>query len=471
MASYDHLNKAILLILLLAGLNGCVTPPNKPTLAQELPMNWDVEPALAGQVISLRSWWKSFNDPLLDALVHDALNNNLDMAQASQLLLTTRRLSGQSTQHYLPKVAAGVQPVQDAAARENYLHASIDMIWEISLYGESDYRKQMGDAIVLSAEAREQAVRIIVVANTVENYLRYTYTNQQLALLKHQFSVEARLQELLSIRQKAHLATNEEQANSKLRVARLQMNRINLLKSQEQSSRVLALLTGKNRATLITQLNKTSVSIPMIRIEQMPADLLRTRPDIRQAEADVLQSAAALGLARAALYPRLTLSGSLLFSYHLTDNYRGRNARSTAGFGPIIDIPLWDWGQRRNEKYAKEHELQAALFGYRKTVLAGVSETEEALSALAYQDKRIQALNTAVEQQDHLAQMQSKLNKLGFSSEYEGLSGQTSRLELQSELAESQFQRAVAFVTLYKALGGAPLSTMTASLATEAEET
>lgn len=467
-ASYSHLKNGVLLILLLAGLNGCVSP-NKPDLPQQVPVNWDVKQSLDGQLVSLRSWWTSFNDPNLDALVNAALNNNLDIAQSNQMLLKVRRLNEQSARYYLPKVAAGVQPVQDAAARENFLHASIDVTWEMSLYGESEYRKHLGDAVVLSAEAREQAVRIVVVANTVENYLRYTYTNQQLALLQRQFALEARLQALVNIRQRAHVATTEELASSKLRVARLEAKRIDLQQIQDQSSRVLALLTAKSREELSSQLNQTHVVVPTIRLEQIPADLLRTRPDIRQAEADVLQSAAEVGLARAALYPRLILSGSILFSYNLTDNYRRMSGRNTPGFGPIIDIPLWDWGQRRNEKYAKEHELQAALFGYCKTVLAGVSETEEALSSLAYQDKRMQTYNSAAEQQKHLNQMQATLKKVGFSSEYEGLTGQMTLLEIESELAESQFRRAVALVLLYKALGGAPLSVMTSSLATQAE--
>ena len=62
--------------------------------------------------------------------------------------------------------------MQDAAARDNYLHGSIDMVWELSLYGESANRQQAGEAVVLSAQAREQGVRISVVANVVQNYLR-----------------------------------------------------------------------------------------------------------------------------------------------------------------------------------------------------------------------------------------------------------------------------------------------------------
>ena len=119
---------------------------------------------------------------------------------------------------------------------------------------------------------------------------------------------------------------------------------------------------------------------------------------------------------------------------------------------------------RLANKHAKEHELQAALLGYRKAVQDGVGETEDALSSLNYQNQCLQALHTAFEQQNHLRIMQQKLNQLGLSSEYDGLSGKSTMLQVESELVEAEFKHASAFVTLFKALGGAPLSAVSESL-------
>ena len=126
----------------------------------------------------------------------------------------------------------------------------------------------------------------------------------------------------------------------------------------------------------------------------MPADLLRTRPDIREAEAEVLRAAARLGMARSALYPRLSLGGSVLYAYNMTQNHRSNNNFVPAG-GPTIDIPLWDWGARQAQVKAGEQGIAAALAGYRKAVLSGVSEVEESLSALARERERIAALDEA----------------------------------------------------------------------------
>ena len=185
--------------------------------------------------------------------------------------------------------------MQDAAARDNYLHGSIDMVWELSLYGESANRQQAGEAVVLSAQAREQGVRISVVANVVQNYLRFIYAGRQLSLLSSQEAVEKRLHTLAAIRKTAHIGDAEEQISSSLRMARLQANIIELQQVREQSSRALALLTNKTLTQTVQLLHDKINLTPDIRIKEIPADLLRTRPDIRQAEADVLQSAADVG--------------------------------------------------------------------------------------------------------------------------------------------------------------------------------
>ncbi|WZB72500.1 TolC family protein [Achromobacter xylosoxidans] len=184
-------------------------------------------------------------------------------------------------------------------------------------------------------------------------------------------------------------------------------------------------------------------------------DLLRTRPDIREAEAEVLRAAARLGMARSALYPRLSLGGSVLYAYNMTQNRRS-NKTSFRG-GPTIDIPLWDWGARQAQVKAGEQGIAAALAGYRKAVLSGVSEVEESLSALARERERIAALDEARRVLDRRNGSQRKLASLGLSSPYDGLEGRRALplLEAQSDVALARGARTLAFVALYKALGGA----------------
>lgn len=120
-------------------------------------------------------------------------------------------------------------------------------------------------------------------------------------------------------------------------------------------------------------------------------------------------------MARSALYPRLSLGGSVLYAYNMTQNHRSNNNFVPAG-GPTIDIPLWDWGARQAQVKAGEQGIAAALAGYRKAVLSGVSEVEESLSALARERERIAALDEARRVLDRRNGSQRKLASLGLSA-------------------------------------------------------
>ena len=139
-------------------------------------------------------------------------------------------------------------------------------------------------------------------------------------------------------------------------------------------------------------------------------------------------------MARSALYPRLSLGGSVLYAYNMTQNHRSNNNFVPAG-GPTIDIPLWDWGARQAQVKAGEQGIAAALAGYRKAVLSGVSEVEESLSALARERERIAALDEARRVLDRRNGSQRKLASLGLSSPYDGLEGRRALLEAQSDVA------------------------------------
>lgn len=162
-------------------------------------------------------------------------------------------------------------------------------------------------------------------------------------------------------------------------------------------------------------------------------------------------------MARSALYPRLSLGGSVLYAYNMTQNHRSNNNFVPAG-GPTIDIPLWDWGARQAQVKAGEQGIAAALAGYRKAVLSGVSEVEESLSALARERERIAALDEARRVLDRRAGSQRKLASLGLSAPTTGWRAGARCSRRSPTWRWRAARRTLAFVALYKALGGAPLA-------------
>ena len=125
--------------------------------------------------------------------------------------------------------------------------------------------------------------------------------------------------------------------------------------------------------------------------------------------------------------------------------------------GPVIDIPLFDWGRRRSQADADEAALDVAIMGYRQSVLEGIADVETALAGLSAQRKRLdllQSTQTLIAERDVVL---ARRQQLGLACEFSRLSEQRAALQNRSEMAVAQGAQALAYVALYKALGGAPL--------------
>jgi len=201
-------------------------------------------------------------------------------------------------------------------------------------------------------------------------------------------------------------------------------------------------------------------------IDSVPADLVRTRPEIRRAEYEVLKKAGELGLAHADLFPRIGLGGALTYASKVIGHTRLSDAAGIVTFGPAIEIPLFDWGARHAIEQARDAELKASLLAYRQAVLDGVAEVESALAALHALTERDALLERNMASLDEAAAGAATLQKLGLADGSDLATATTAKTDAEIELAQARQERNLAFIALYKALGGAPLpTTMPADIA------
>jgi outer membrane protein TolC len=192
--------------------------------------------------------------------------------------------------------------------------------------------------------------------------------------------------------------------------------------------------------------------------EQLPVDMLRTRPEIKASEAAVLQATGELGVARADIYPYLSLGTAYLYSTNITSNAVSDSViHSTPALGPTIDIPLFDWGRRRAAVKAQHSALDASLLAYRQSILEAVAETEIALSMLQSQQQILATTQADKAGRDRDLNRIQHLQQLGFASELDTISGRQQTVEAAMALLEAHASHNLAFVALYKSLGGAPL--------------
>ncbi|MFL4597987.1 TolC family protein [Stenotrophomonas maltophilia] len=439
-------------------LAGCMSVP-VPDLPDRTPSAWTQVPQGQGVAVDARQWWKVLADPALDGLVDQAIAGNLDLRQATLRLQAVRIVAGTSDSRFLPEISASAKQVQDAAAVDTYFHAGIEAIWDLGLFGAAESAQLSAQASAGNAEALRSAAQVAVIADVVRSYLDLTVAQAQQAqqdLLARQQAVDDRGEQLALVRQRLRLDEPGELDRLRARQAATRAATAQASENAGNAARALALLLGRDGPDPAWRAYRTPPKLGAFSLQQVPADLLRHRPQILLAESEVMQAAASKGSARAAMYPRVSLGGSILYAYNLTQNARS-NSDSSPSIGPYIDIPLWDWGQRRARFHADEKQLDAALLGYRKAVLEGVSEVEGALGSLARQDSSQQSLRVANDVALQQVKRQARQVQLGLSSEFEGLDSQRAALSSQADLIGAQGARVLAFASLYRALGGAPL--------------
>lgn len=454
-------------------LAGCMTPP-QPPLDQDTPAQWRQAVSAGADARTIRaadlaSWWTLLADPALNALVDQALAQNLDLAQALGRLQAQRILLGIATAAYKPEVSAGVRTLQDVAALDSYFHASLDVSWNLGLFGAYESSALDGQAQLLNAQAQLQAAKVQLIANVVQRYLEIRVAQQQRFWLTQQLQLDARRQQLQQLRVQQHIGSADLLQQASLELARSRSQEADLQHHQARAAHALAALLGRSEPDGAWLATSSAPSLPAtagLKLQVLPAELLRHRPAILAAEAGVQRAAAAAGLSNSALYPRFALGGSLLYSYNLTQNRRS-SSNHVPMLGPVIDIPLLDWGRRRAQADADEVQMNNAVKAYRQSVLDGIAEVETALAGLAAQQQRLQSLDTQTALLSTRVQQLQRRQQLGLASELETMEPRRLLLLQQSQQGVAQAAQALAWVTLFQALGGAPMPEQALPGATE----
>lgn len=440
-----------------------MTPP-QPQLKPDTPAQWrqpgsSAPNALAVKATDLAAWWKLLGDPSLDKLVEQALAQNLDLAQAQGRLKAQRILLGTATAAYQPGFSAGVRTLQDVAALDSYFHASLDMSWNLGLFGAYESTQLDGQGQLLDAQAQLQAAKIQLVANVVQRYLEICVAQQQRFGLDQQLQLDARRLQLQQVRVQQRMGSAEQLQQASLELNRSRGQEAELLQHQARAAHALAALLGRSEPEAAWLAVSSVPHIPStsaLDLQVLPAELLRSRPAILAAEATVQRAAAAAGLSNSALYPRFALGGSLLYSYNLTQNRRS-SSNQVPNIGPVIDIPLFDWGRRRAQADADELQMDNAVMAYRQSVLEGIADVETALAGLSAQQLRQQLLAAQTPLLRSRAQQLQRRQQLGLASELDTLEPRRQLLLHESQQSLAQAAQALAFVALFQALGGAPL--------------
>ncbi|MBB3225691.1 NodT family efflux transporter outer membrane factor (OMF) lipoprotein [Luteibacter sp. Sphag1AF] len=451
-------NISLALGLLATSLVGCANlgsvtyPPPVPAV----PSHWSSLPAPAPMAPDMQGWWKALGDPALDAVVERALANNLDVAQAVERLQAARGLDHHSGDRFLPSLRAKTEDAFDPDASASFFVAGFDAMWELGFFGRATGASRVARGELASSEANVRAARVTVIAEVVRQWIEMRAAQQRLALLQEVRDASARRAALTQVRADQRLASPVDVARAQGDLARASAALIEPRQAADTASRQLAVLLGLNTPDPAWSVAADVPELGAWKLDGAPAELLRTRPEIARAEADVLRMAGELGLARADMYPSIGLGASMIWSTEIL-SYRRTHTRGIVGAGPVIDIPLFDWGMRAATAHAKGHEFQAAVLAYRQSVLVGVAEVQTALNnldALREREGSSRDLVTATAQADRAVVTRIDLK---LASEWDRTESRTALAQANAELVDARATRDLAYVALFKALGGAPV--------------
>jgi outer membrane protein, multidrug efflux system len=444
--------------LVLTVLAGCSAP--LPELKPPVPQSWRnaaVSPPGPAQP-DLQHWWLAFNDPGLNAVVQRALENNLDVAAATEHVIAARTLYRHATDKYLPSLRADTNQVIEPNASASYFIAGFDALWEMPFFGALKSTHRLANGTLDAAHAQLQSTYVTLVAEVVRCWVELRTAQEQARLLTSVRDANREKLRLLQVRADLKLVSPSDVANAKAELARSEMALTDPQRAINANAQQLAVLLGQPEPDADWLESGTQPQLGDWQMTSAPADLLRTRPEIASAEAEVLRAAGEAGISRADIYPHIGLGASLDWSLTLLSHHNVfRSGEGIFSAGPVVDMPLFDWGMRVSRAHARNHELQASVYAYRQAVLQGVAETETAMSDLQQLHLREAAAEQAVQALDGNTAALDKRRGLGLSSTLELQDAMVAQQNARLELISTRAQRDLAYVSLYKALGGAPL--------------
>lgn len=443
----------------LALLSACAAGPDyKAPQTQAEPAF--VMPAAAGEPDS--AFWRGFADPVLDALIADAVNANADVRLAQARLRELRALAGEADANQRPSLSLGAGAGRGNELGfpvDNYLNVSGAFNWELDFFGRTRRASESAAAQVQAGEAGVLAAQRLVGAELATQYLALRALQQRLVVAQESLANQRETQRIVKARAELGRGTPLDVARANALVESTEVSLPALQGAIERSALRIATLAGRTpRATLALLAEaKPLPSLPATSAESLavgsPAGLLERRPDIRVAERQLAAATAAIGVARADLYPRIGLVGLLGFTSTRAADLFDAAGRNT-NLGASLSWSALDFGRVRNRIGASEARAQAALVQWEQTVQLALEETEGALSSYTRSVQQSARLENAARESAEAARLARVRYEAGAADLLTVLDAERTALAARDALVQSQQGSLTALVEVSRALGG-----------------
>jgi outer membrane protein, multidrug efflux system len=465
-----------LALCLVAG-SGCAVGPDYKRPETKVPSAWDgqnvVTPALPSKTtinpVELVEWWTAFHDPTLSSLVEEAVRTNLDVRLAEARIRQARAARGVAGAPLWPQVDASALYQRSQGSSEvgaggavatfgglrNLWQAGLDATWEIDIFGGTRRNLEAATADLQAAVEDRRDVLITLMGDVGTNYINLRGFQKQVAIARENLKAQKHNADIIQKRHDAGFVGGLDVANAKAQVATTAATIPVFETSARAAIYNLGVLLGRDPAALEKDLAQaapippTPPEIPV----GLPSELLRRRPDIRRAEAQIHAATARIGVATADLFPKFNLAGSYGFS--AAEAFRlGRSTSNFWSWGPSITWPIFAGGRFYFNVKVQDALQEQALLTYEKTVLTALKDVETALVAYAKEQETRKSLSEAVVNNRKAVDLATQLYMAGRSDFLNVLIAQRALFTTEDALAQSTRTVDTNLIALYKALGG-----------------
>jgi NodT family efflux transporter outer membrane factor (OMF) lipoprotein len=448
------------LCLAIAALGGCASLGSDDAArysAMAAPERLPSQPAGIGGEEQVLRWWEKLDEPALNQLVDLLVQDNPDLAsaqaryrQAEQGLMAERagfwpQLTGSGS---VDRSIGSDQPGGDTTLFQNGLNAS----WEVDLFGRIRSSNRAAKADLNAAGANVRAQQIALTGSLARSYVDERLARERLSITESLLEAQRQTGQIAEWRVQAGLASGVDREQARQLVFQTEAQLPSLRSNQRNSANRIAVLVGQSPGQVDALLASNAgipKAIPLAVLT--PADVIRRRPDVRAAEEGLASELARIGVARAALLPQLTITGSV-----------GGSATSlgdlldavTGSIGALINQTLFDGGRNRANLEAQKARADAALYDYRSTVLAALEDVDNAYDAVAAAERRLVSRRAAEVATANAALYLRQQYRSGLVDFTALLDAERSLLSASDARAQAEADVTRTTITLMQALGG-----------------
>jgi multidrug efflux system outer membrane protein len=447
-------------------LGGCAIGPNykRPTVAE--PQTFRGQAVVEAASLADAPWWEVFHDPILADLIHEALHSNYDVRIAAARVQEARANFVVSRSDLYPaldygagvsrgKIEPGVlgAPGGQAPSTSNFYNATLAMSWELDIWGRIRRSTEAARAALLATENARRGVWLTLVSDLAQAYFELLALDVQLQIARDSRDAYQHTFDLFQDRFTLGVASKLETSRAQGALGGAEANIPQLESAIVAKENQISILLGKSPSAILR--GRPMYEHPVVPVVPagLPSALLERRPDLRQAEQQLVSANARIGVAKAEFFPKLSLTALFGTASPEVSALTGGSATIWAVAGTLSG-PLFNAGRTLGTYRASVAQWEQVRLQYEQAVLTALREVSDALTALrklseaeTAQDVSVKALGEAVEHA-------TDRYRQGLANYFEVLEAQQQLYPAQSTLAQIRRDRLVTHTRLYRALGG-----------------